>query len=315
MLTKTSATEAIWRDFVRHAGLGHADYQVVAFGDTPGMATELAALVVGGTKRATASLTRDYANGRLPLPAVGDFVVVVDGAGASRCIWRTTEIAIKPLDAVDARFAWDEGEGDRSLAWWALRIAATSPARRSETASSCMTRFSPYSSDSPWCGRSASRIADRTDRGDPGLPTFRRPTRYGPAVPSSEGRIRMSKSIMEIVAAARQAVPAISPADAAAMMGRDDVLVVDVRDLPEVAEGGKVKGAIQVSRGMLEFRADETTPYHIPALPEAKTIILYCASGGRSALAGKALQELGYTKVFNLGAFKDWVATGGAVER
>ena len=118
MLTKTPATEAIWRDFVRHAGLCHADYQVVAFGDTPGMATELAALVVGGTKRATASLLREYADGRLPLPAVGDFVVVVDGAGAPRCIWRTTEIAIKPLDAVDARFAWDEGEGDRTLAWW-----------------------------------------------------------------------------------------------------------------------------------------------------------------------------------------------------
>src|SRR5690348_15584536 len=85
----------------------------------------------------------------------------------------------------------------------------------------------------------------RRRREDPSLPTFRRPTRYGPAVPSSEGRIRMSKSIMEIVAAAKQAVPAISPAEAAAMMGRDDVLVVDVRDLPELAEGGKVKGALQ----------------------------------------------------------------------
>jgi len=118
MSTKTPATQAMWRDFARHAGLGDADYQVVAFNDTPGMATELATLVVGGTKRATASLLRDYAEERSPLPAVGDFVVVVDGAGAPRCIWRTTEIAIKPLDAVDARFAWDEGEGDRTLAWW-----------------------------------------------------------------------------------------------------------------------------------------------------------------------------------------------------
>jgi uncharacterized protein YhfF len=74
--------------------------------------------VVAGTKRAAASLMRDYADGRLPLPAVGDFVVVVDGAGAPRCIWRTTEIEIKPLDTVDARFAWDEGEGDRTIDWW-----------------------------------------------------------------------------------------------------------------------------------------------------------------------------------------------------
>jgi uncharacterized protein YhfF len=116
--SKTAATEAFWHDFARHAAPGAADYQVVAFGDSPAMATELADLVVAGTKRATASLARDYADGRSLRPAVGDFVVVVDGAGAPRCIWRTTEITIKPLDAVDARFAWDEGEGDRTLAWW-----------------------------------------------------------------------------------------------------------------------------------------------------------------------------------------------------
>ncbi len=117
-MTKTAATDAFWRAFARHAGLSAADYQVVAFGDGAAMATELAALVVAGTKRATASLRRDYADGRLPLPAVGDFVVVVDGAGAPRCIWRTTEIEIKPLHTVDARFAWDEGEGDRTRDDW-----------------------------------------------------------------------------------------------------------------------------------------------------------------------------------------------------
>ena len=115
---KTAATEAFWRDFLSHAGPGHADYQVVAFGDDSGMASSLAGLVVAGRKRATASLARDYADGRLPRPAVGDFVVVVDGAGAPQCIWRTTEVAIKPLDSVDARFAWDEGEGDRSRDGW-----------------------------------------------------------------------------------------------------------------------------------------------------------------------------------------------------
>jgi len=118
MTKKTSETEVFWREFTQHAGLSGADYQVVAFGDSAGMATELAALVVAGTKRATASLRREYAEGRLPLPAVGDFVVVVDGAGAPRCIWRTTEIEIKPLAAVDARFAWDEGEGDRTRDGW-----------------------------------------------------------------------------------------------------------------------------------------------------------------------------------------------------
>ncbi len=124
----------------------------------------------------------------------------------------------------------------------------------------------------------------------------------------------MNKSIMDVVAAAKNMVPEIGPDEAAAMMERDDVLVVDVRDLPEVVESGKIKGALQVSRGMLEFRADETTPYHNPAFSRDKTIILYCASGGRSALGGKALMELGYQDVRNLGAFKDWVEAGGTVE-
>ena len=124
----------------------------------------------------------------------------------------------------------------------------------------------------------------------------------------------MSDSIMELVAQAKAVVRTISPDEVAAMMRRDDVLVVDVRDHPEVAETGKVKGARHVSRGMLEFRADEATPYHDPAFSKDKTVILYCASGGRSALCGKALMDLGYSDVRNLGAFGDWEKAGGEVE-
>jgi uncharacterized protein YhfF len=115
---KTPLTEMFWQPFARHADLVDTDYQVVAFGDSAAMATELAELVVAGTKRATASLARDYQDERAPSPAVGDHVVVIDGTGAPRCIWRTTDIEIKPLEAVDARFAWDEGEGERTRAWW-----------------------------------------------------------------------------------------------------------------------------------------------------------------------------------------------------
>ena len=120
----------------------------------------------------------------------------------------------------------------------------------------------------------------------------------------------MSQSIMDKVAAAKNAVPAISPDEAVKLLGREDVLFVDVRDAEEVAQSGKIAGAVNVSRGMLEFRADDSTPYHNPAFSRDKTIILYCASGGRSALSGKALMDLGYTKVRNLGGFKDW-AEGG----
>ena len=120
----------------------------------------------------------------------------------------------------------------------------------------------------------------------------------------------MSQSIMATVAAAKAAVPSITVDDAAALRCRADVLFVDVRDAEEVAATGMIEGALNVSRGMLEFRADETTPYHNAAFAKDKTIILNCASGGRSALCGKVLLDLGYSDVRNLGAFKDWAERG-----
>jgi rhodanese-related sulfurtransferase len=65
---------------------------------------------------------------------------------------------------------------------------------------------------------------------------------------------------------------------------------------------------------MLEFRADPASPYHDKTFGKDKTIIVYCASGGRSALAGKTLKDLGFSDVRNLGAFKDWADSGGAVD-
>ena len=124
----------------------------------------------------------------------------------------------------------------------------------------------------------------------------------------------MPKSVKEMLAVANAAVPRIGREEAAALMAKGDVLVVDVRDAPEVQASGKVKGAKHVSRGMLEFRADPESPYHDPDFRRDRAVILYCASGGRSALAGKTLQDLGYQDVHNLGAFKDWAEGGGAVE-
>ncbi len=125
----------------------------------------------------------------------------------------------------------------------------------------------------------------------------------------------MSKSIMELVAAAKAVVPAIGPAEAAAIIGRDNVLVVDVRDDAEVAQSGKVRGALHVPLGTVELRADPATPDHDPVFAKDKTIIVYCGSGGRAALAGKALIDLGYGDVRNLGGLQAWVEFGGAIER
>src|SRR5260221_14566876 len=97
----------------------------------------------------------------------------------------------------------------------------------------------------------------------------------------------------DMLAAPIASVPRIHPADLRDRMSKGDVVVVDVRDAPELATGGKIKGAVPVPRGMLEFRADSESPYHNPALRKEKTVGLYCASGGRSAPAGKTLQQLG----------------------
>ena len=120
----------------------------------------------------------------------------------------------------------------------------------------------------------------------------------------------MVTTAKELVAKANEAVPRISPDEVRAMMGRDDVLLVDVRDPSEVEKSGKLKGAVNVSRGMLEFRADPESPYHDKNFSKDKSVVVYCASGGRSALSGQSLQQLGYTKVHNLGGFKDSADAG-----
>ena len=124
----------------------------------------------------------------------------------------------------------------------------------------------------------------------------------------------MPSILKEMLAAANATVPRLEPAKLREMMGAADVLIVDVRDAPELQASGKIKGAVNVSRGMLEFRADPESPAYHPAFQKEKRVVLYCASGGRTALAGKTLQELGYRAVFNAGAFKDLVEAGLATE-
>jgi rhodanese-related sulfurtransferase len=122
-------------------------------------------------------------------------------------------------------------------------------------------------------------------------------------------------SVKLMMEAANAAVSRITPAQAREMIAKGDTLVVDVRDAPEIEKSGKIAGAIHVSRGMLEFRADPESPYHDKNFDKSKRLILYCASGGRSALSAKVLKDMGYDRVYNLGAFKDWAESGGPVEK
>jgi len=125
----------------------------------------------------------------------------------------------------------------------------------------------------------------------------------------------MATSVKQMMEAANAAVPRLTPAQVKEMIAKGNTLVVDVRDAAEVANTGKVAGAVHVSRGLLEFKADPESPTHDKNFDKSKNVILYCASGGRSALSGKTLKDLGYEKVYNLGAFKDWAESGGPIDK
>ena len=96
--------------------------------------------------------------------------------------------------------------------------------------------------------------------------------------------------------------------------GRTMVLV-DIREPEERVACGVIPGGVHAPRGMLEFYADATSPYHRPEFETGRRIILYCAFGGRSALAADALQRLGFEQVAHLeGGMKSWIAAGQPVE-
>ena len=123
------------------------------------------------------------------------------------------------------------------------------------------------------------------------------------------------KTVQAMLAEAEAAVPRISPNEAKALVGRADVLFLDVREPAEVAASGKVPGALAIPRGLVEFRADPASALHDKSFDRTKTVVAYCASGGRSALVGKTLKEMGYDNVRNLGGFKGWLDAGGEVEK
>ena len=113
------AVEAFWRGFAEATGVD-SPYEAWAFGGdaTPDLATELGLLVRDGPKRATTGLLASYEAEGEPLPVVGSYSVILDGAGEPLCIIRTTRVDTKAFGAVDEEFAWVEGEGDRSLGYW-----------------------------------------------------------------------------------------------------------------------------------------------------------------------------------------------------
>ena len=114
----SEAVARFWAAYVRESGYDGPLVTSYAFGDSAELADELGSLVVDGPKRATAELAQAFGGEGDPLPEVGDHCVVVGGDGQPLAVVRTTDVRIGPLSSVDDSFAWDEGEGDRSRAWW-----------------------------------------------------------------------------------------------------------------------------------------------------------------------------------------------------
>lgn len=111
--------DAFWKEARR--SLGDAPLEpppAWSFGDSPELADELLALVLEGRKTATCDAVWRFEADGEPIPKPGDLSIILDGAGEPRCIIETTEIRVAPLNEVDEQFAYDEGEGDRTLAFW-----------------------------------------------------------------------------------------------------------------------------------------------------------------------------------------------------
>ena len=119
---------------------------------------------------------------------------------------------------------------------------------------------------------------------------------------------------MQLIGEALAEVTSISVDEALALVDGGDAVFVDVRERAE-HDAGAIAGAVAAPRGFLEFIADPATPMHNAALSSGKRLVIYCASGGRSALAAKTLQDMGYSEVANLtGGFQAWTEAGGPIE-
>ena len=126
---------------------------------------------------------------------------------------------------------------------------------------------------------------------------------------------QITKGYRAMVDSAMREVETLPIDQAVALTGRDDVVLVDIRDIRELQRDGVVPGAFHAPRGMLEFWIDPGSPYHKPLFAQDKKYVFFCAGGLRSALAAQTAQEMGLKPVAHIeGGFGAWKKAGGPVE-
>ncbi len=125
----------------------------------------------------------------------------------------------------------------------------------------------------------------------------------------------MTHTVETLLTAANAVIETVSVHDALGWLERPDVIFVDVRDAIERRDKGTVPGALSAPRGHLEFFADKNASLHKPEFASDKTLVIFCASGGRSTLASKTLMDMGIDRVVNLaGGYAAWQEAGGPIE-
>ena len=122
------------------------------------------------------------------------------------------------------------------------------------------------------------------------------------------------KTHKQLIDEASALITTIPTAEAIGLHGDDSVVFVDLRDVRELEREGMIPGAFHAPRGMLEFWIDPTSPYFKEVFGSGKRFVFYCQSAWRSALATRAVQEMGLAPVAHVqGGFKAWKDAGGPV--
>ena len=125
----------------------------------------------------------------------------------------------------------------------------------------------------------------------------------------------VNQPVSEMIAAARLLINQVSVHEAAELQRLDAAILIDLRDVRELQKMGIVPRAFHAPRGMLEFWADPDSPYHKPVFQTDKRLVLFCASGMRSALAVRTLQDMGMENVLDMeGGFTEWRMQGLPVD-
>jgi rhodanese-related sulfurtransferase len=125
----------------------------------------------------------------------------------------------------------------------------------------------------------------------------------------------LKKSAMQLVAEAEAEIETISAEDAKGLVGDENTVIVDLRDIRELWNVGTIPGSLHAPRGMLEFWVDPESPYHREVFASGKKLVFFCAGGLRSALAAKVVQDMGVTPVAHIaGGFGAWTEAEGPVE-